>query len=109
MKNRQKDIKCNKREHVTESVTDLFKVLADRTRLEILFALEVDSMCVSQIVDLLGFSQSLVSHQLKVLRDNNIVTTNRQGNKIYYTLADEHITILLQIAKTHASEKFKEQ
>ena len=86
-------------------MTNIFKLLADKTRLEILFALEHRSMCVSEFVEVLGFSQSLISHQLKVMRDSNIVSTNRKGNKIYYTLADEHIKSLLCIAKEHASEK----
>ena len=99
------DNTCNKRMQMINEVTNIFKVLADKTRLELLFALEQKSLCVSEFVAILGFEQSLVSHQLKVLRDNNIVTTNRVGNKIYYTLADEHMINLLSVAKAHASEK----
>lgn len=107
MANAKKNIlnTCNKREQVTYEVTNIFKLLADKTRLEILFALEHRSMCVSEFVEVLGFSQSLISHQLKVMRDSNIVSTSRKGNKIYYTLADEHIKSLLSVAKEHASEK----
>lgn len=96
---------CNKRIQITDEVTNIFKVLADKTRLELLFALEQKSLCVSEFVEILGFEQSLISHQLKVLRDNNIVSTNKVGNKVFYTLADEHITNLLSVAKAHASEK----
>lgn len=96
---------CTKREQIGSGVADLFKILGDRTRLEILFALETNSMCVGEMVDLLGLSQSLISHQLKVLRDSNIVSTKREGTKVIYTLADEHITALLSIAKVHTNEK----
>ena len=96
---------CNKRIQITDKVTNIFKVLADKTRLELLFALEHKSLCVSEFVEILGFEQSLISHQLKVLRDENIVSTSRVGNRVYYTLADEHITSLLSVAKVHASEK----
>lgn len=99
---------CSKREFITDGASQLFKVLGDRTRLEIMFALETKSMCVGEISALLNFSQSLVSHQLRILRENNIVSTMREGNKIFYTMADEHIVILLKIAKIHSSEKIKE-
>lgn len=98
-------VMCNKRTQITDEVTNIFKVLADKTRIEILFALQQKSLCVGELVDILGLSQSLISHQLKVLRDNNIVSTNRLGNKIYYALADEHITDLLNVARAHAREK----
>lgn len=100
-----KSNKCNKREQIGAGVTELFKILGDRTRLEILFALETQSLCVSDMVELLGLSQSLISHQLKVLRDSNIVSTKKEGTKVIYTLADEHITALLSIAKVHANER----
>lgn len=107
MANAKKNIElvCDKRLKVISGMTDIFKVLSDQTRLEILFALEHRSLCVSEFVEILGFEQSLISHQLKVLRDSNLVSTTRKGNKIYYTLADEHITNLLDIAREHTSEK----
>ena len=82
----------------------MFKILGDPTKLEILFALEEGSLCVTDLVNLLGYSQSLISHQLKIMRDNNIVKTNRVGNKVYYALADDHVIKLLEIAREHASE-----
>lgn len=96
---------CEKREQITEDVANIFKVLGDKTRLEILFVLEHKSLCVGNLVNTLGFSQSLVSHQLKVLRDYNIVSTQRAGNKIYYSLADDHIASLLAMAKEHICER----
>lgn len=97
---------CKKRRYVTGRASNMFKILGDPTKLEILFALEEGNLCVSDLVNLLGFSQSLISHQLKIMRDNNIVVTNRQGNKVYYQLADDHVVQLLDIAKDHAAEHF---
>lgn len=107
MANAKKNIElvCDKRLKVISEMTNIFKVLSDQTRLELLFVLEHKSLCVGEFVEILGFEQSLVSHQLKVLRDSNLVSTTRKGNKIYYTLADEHITNLLDVAREHASEK----
>lgn len=102
---KNEDKVCSKRELVAINTSNIFKVLGDKTRLEILFALETKSMCVGELVNSLGFSQSLVSHQLRVLRDNNIVSTVRNGNKVFYMLADDHITTLLNIAKAHISER----
>jgi DNA-binding transcriptional ArsR family regulator len=90
---------------IEEDVGVLFKILGDRTRLELLFALEKQSMCVNDLVEKLGYSQSLVSHQLKILRDSNIVSTIRSGNKVIYTLADDHVFMLLDIARDHAQER----
>ncbi len=98
---------CQKRRYVTGRASNMFKVLGDPTKLDILFTLQECSLCVSELVSLLGFSQSLISHQLKILRDSNFVTTSRKGNKVYYTLADEHVTKLLDIAKEHASENMQ--
>lgn len=107
MANAKKNIElvCDKRSKVIAEMNNIFKVLSDQTRLELLFALEHRSLCVGEFVEILGFEQSLVSHQLKVLRDSNLVVTTRKGNKIFYTLADEHITNLLAIAREHAGEK----
>lgn len=107
MANAKKNIKscCGKRKTIITEMTKIFKVLSDQTRLELLFALESRSMCVGEFVEKLGFEQSLVSHQLRVLRNCNIVSTTREGNKIFYTLADDHIINLLNIAREHASEK----
>ncbi len=98
---------CEKRRQVTDEVGRMFKILADHTRLELLFALQTGDMCVGDLVNLLGFSQSLISHQLKVMRDGQLVLATRRGNKVYYSLADDHVVKLLEIAKVHASEKVK--
>ena len=87
-----------------EALSNLYKVLGDRTRLKIVFCLLAKKCCVQEICHCVNLSQSLVSHQLKVLRDNKIVVTERNKNKIYYTLADNLTSILLSIAGEHIDE-----
>ena len=77
------------------------KVLSDSTRLKILFAIKKKPKSVSEIVECVGASQSAVSHQLSIMRGVNIVDTKRDGNKIYYLLADEKISKILDIVKSH--------
>lgn len=61
--------------------------------------------CVSEIMEATGCSQSLVSHQLKVLKDNDIVKTRKDGLRVYYSLKDGHIKELLNIVKEHVEER----
>ena len=94
----------------------LLKVAGDQTRLKILFCLldELDcsiknnnllpEKCVNDISNQIGASQSLVSHQLKVLKDSNFVDSRKEGNKVYYFLKDGHIKDLLRIATDHVME-----
>lgn len=77
------------------------KVMADATRVKILFAIKDKPKSVSEIQDLVGATQSAVSHQLSLMRRVNIVDTKRDGNKIYYSLADDGIEKVLDIVKKH--------
>ena len=87
-----------------EKIAKLFKILGDKNRLQLVLGLVGKDMCVHELTYLLGVSQSLVSHQLKVLRDADIVRTSRRGNEVVYSLADDHIVKLLEIAKEHVEE-----
>lgn len=87
---------------------EMLKVTADATRLKIMFALldeEQPEKCVNEIYTLIGASQSLVSHQLKVLKDADLVITRKEGTKIYYSLKDEHVAELIKVVKEHVEEK----
>lgn len=92
------------KENQIEKIGKLFKVLGEKNRLHIVFALQTKSLCVHEIEELLGVSQSLVSHQLKILRDAKIVKTEKRKNEVIYSLDDEHISLLLEIAKEHVEE-----
>ncbi len=77
------------------------KVMADSTRVKILFAIKQKPKSVNEIVDFVGATQSAVSHQLSIMRNVNIVETTRKGNKIYYSLVDDQISKILDIVKAH--------
>ena len=77
------------------------KVISDSTRLKILFAIKKKPKAVNQIVELVGATQSAVSHQLSIMRGVNIVETKREGNKIFYQLTDQKISKILDIVLAH--------
>ena len=82
----------------------LFKMFADETRCKILKALSVSEMCVCDISSLLEMSQSAVSHQLASLKKTRLVRSRKQGKAVYYSLNDQHIFDLFNIAYEHIKE-----
>jgi ArsR family transcriptional regulator, lead/cadmium/zinc/bismuth-responsive transcriptional repressor len=85
-------------------VADLFKLFGDPTRVSILWALSESEMCVCDICALLQMKQPAVSHQLRNLKQARIVKNRRDGKIIYYSLDDEHIRRLLNLAMDHIAE-----
>jgi ArsR family transcriptional regulator len=83
-------------------VVDTFKALADPTRARILYALTRRPLCVRDLALLVGVSESAVSHQLRLLRDQRLVKPRRQGSVIYYALDDHHVEALFREAEYHA-------
>lgn len=79
----------------------LFKPLADPSRVALFSALAGDEVCVHELAEQFGMEQSAVSHQLRILRAQNLVTTRRQGRHIYYTLADTHVRAIFEYALEH--------
>ena len=79
----------------------VFQLLADPVRLKIVLALLVEDMCVGPLTELCGVTQSGVSHQLRILRDNEIVTAKRLGQRVEYSIADEHIREIIEMGKAH--------
>lgn len=77
------------------------KVMSDSTRLKILFSIKNKPKSVNEIVEMVGETQSAVSHQLSLMRGVNVVETKREGNKIYYSLSDTQIAKILDIVRTH--------
>ncbi len=88
-------------EEEVEKVAASFKAISEPSRLKILFALRHGEMCVYHIVAAVGSTQSAVSHQLRILRAGGIVKTRREGQNILYSLADEHVVAVLELACTH--------
>ena len=85
-------------------LSDLFKLFGDSTRLRILWVLKGNEMCVDAISKAIGMSVSAVSHQLKSLKDANLIRSRRDGKWVYYSLCDEHVDSLLEIAMDHLRE-----
>ena len=86
-------------------VSDLFKVFGDTTRMKILFALYKSEMSVNAISDMLGMQQSAILHQLKILKDNNLVGCRREGKTMIYALSDDHVYQILAQGFEHIMEE----
>lgn len=78
-----------------------FKAISEPSRLKILFALACGEMCVEHLTAAVRSNQSAVSHQLKTLRDYDIIKCRRSGKQVIYSVADEHIMTMLRVAKEH--------
>jgi len=86
-------------------LSEFYKIFADTTRLRILDTLLSGEKYVTEISEILGISQSAVSHQLKTLRDSTLVTCEKIGQSVRYRIADEHIRIILEYGCEHILEK----
>lgn len=73
-----------------------FRALGDPTRAKVVLALSVEELCVGDLARLLGTSSSVISHQLRVLRDLDLVSLRRQGKSTYYRLDDAHVRVLFR-------------
>lgn len=89
-----------------KNISNFFSVIQDETRLLILFALREKPLCVNEIVKKINKSQSLISHQLVILKKNNLVEGVRKGNYIFYQLKDDCIEKIIDSTAKHV---FKEE
>ncbi len=85
-------------------LAEFFRVFGDVTRLRILYVLLCHEMCVQDIADTLGMTQSAISHQLRVLKQLDLVKRRRDGKTIYYSPVDSHITTILNTGIDHIEE-----
>ena len=85
-------------------LSDLFKVFADSTRLRIIHKLFDGPISVGDIAESLGMSQSAISHQLKYLKDSNLVKSERDGKSMFYSLMDDHIKTIFKTGLEHINE-----
>ena len=85
-------------------LAELFKVFGDSTRIKVLFALFESELCVSDIAQVLGLSQSAVSHQLRILKQSKLVKFRREGKVVYYSLDDDHVRSILSMGAEHVEE-----
>ena len=86
-------------------LAELFKVFGDSTRIRILYALFESELCVGDMAQLLGISQSAVSHQLKILKDAKLVRFRRDGKIIFYMLDDDHVRTMLSMGMEKKKKK----
>ena len=87
------------------SLTETFKVLSDPTRLKIVLALMKEELCVFDIAELIGISESAVSHQMRMLKTLRLVKQRKDGKMVFYSLEDEHIEDLIRVATRHIEER----
>ena len=85
-------------------LADFFKIFGDSTRMNILFAIDGAPMCVCDIAELLGMTKSAVSHQLKILRQSDLIVYRKVGKNVFYTLADDHVRDIIEKALDHIKE-----
>jgi ArsR family transcriptional regulator, lead/cadmium/zinc/bismuth-responsive transcriptional repressor len=90
--------------HTVEGLTEIFRVLGDPTRVRILDALSRSELCVGDLAQQLGVSESAVSHQLRLLRNTRIVRSRREGRMIFYALDDKHVLALFRQGLRHVLE-----
>lgn len=86
-------------------LADFFKVFADSTRVKILYVLMCEEMCVCDLAQILGMTQSAISHQLRMLKQMDLVRNRRDGKTIFYSLADDHIRLILNQGMEHINEE----
>lgn len=85
-------------------LADLFKIFGDSTRIKILWALDESEMCVCDISALLNMTQSAISHQLRVLKQANLVKNRKEGKVVFYSLKDEHVKQIFNQGLIHINE-----
>ena len=85
-------------------LAELFKVFGDSTRIRILFVLFEAEVCVCDLAEALHMTQSAISHQLRILKQNKLVNSRREGKSIFYSLADGHVRTIIAQGREHIEE-----
>ena len=85
-------------------LAELFKVFRDSTRIRILFVLFEAEVCVCDLAEALHMTQSAISHQLRILKQNKLVNSRREGKSIFYSLADGHVRTIIAQGREHIEE-----
>ena len=86
-------------------LAELFKIFGDSTRVRILYLLLESEMCVCDIAQCLSMNQSAISHQLRVLKNADLIRFRREGKTVIYSLADDHVRMILSCGMEHILEK----
>ncbi len=119
VQNEQCDCRCIHQDRVTaaqkhalsskenEQLAALYKAMGDPNRLRILWALNHEEMCVCDLALFIGVSESAISHQLRQLRQLQLVSNRREGPVLYYRLNDDHVSALVRLGLEHLREEDK--
>ena len=91
-------------DEILYDLAELFKIFGDSTRIKILYVLFESEMCVCDIAQLLGMTQSAISHQLRSLKQAKLVKYRREGKTVFYSLADGHVRTILGQGMEHVAE-----
>lgn len=91
-------------ETMMQNLADFYKVFGDMTRIKILCVLFQSELCVCDLAEVTGMTQSAISHQLRVLKQMKLVKNRREGKTVYYSLADAHIQSILNQGMEHVAE-----
>ena len=91
-------------ETVLYDLAELFKVFGDSTRVRILYVLFEAEVCVCDLAAALNMTQSAISHQLRILKQNKLVKSRREGKQVFYALADDHVYAILNQGVEHVTE-----
>jgi ArsR family transcriptional regulator, lead/cadmium/zinc/bismuth-responsive transcriptional repressor len=92
-------------EETLYDLAELFKIFGDSTRIRILWALHEAEMCVCDIAFLLNMTQSAISHQLRLLKNADLVKSRREGKIVFYSLKDEHVKQIFDLGLIHICEE----
>ena len=85
-------------------LAELFKIFGDSTRIRILYVLFEAEVCVCDLAQALNMTQSAISHQLRILKQNKLVKNRREGKSIFYSLADDHVRSIIAQGREHIEE-----
>lgn len=85
-------------------LAELYKIFGDSTRIKIINILIDNELCVNQISEKTNVSQSAISHQLRILKGSKLVKYRKEGNSIFYSLADDHVEKIFKIGCEHINE-----
>lgn len=91
-------------EEILYEIAELYKIFGDSTRIKILYVLFEAEMCVNDIAQLLNISTSAISHQLRILKQAQLVKFRREGKTIFYSLSDDHVRTILNQGMEHICE-----
>ncbi|MEE1009644.1 MAG: metalloregulator ArsR/SmtB family transcription factor [Agathobacter sp.] len=86
-------------------LAELFKVFGDSTRIRILYVLFEAEVCVCDLAKTLNMTQSAISHQLRILKQNKLVKSRREGKSVFYSLADSHVETIIAQGREHIEEE----